>query len=112
MNRIRLLGYALVALLSALPASLRAEKYALIAGVGKFLYLEKSDLQGPRPDAETMVQVLNRYGFQRSNMIVLLDQEGTRAAILNGIDKLAGIAKNGDLVVIYFSGHGTSGYQN
>ncbi len=99
-----------LALWIALPAYLRAEKFALVMGVGRFLYLsEKNNLAGARPDAEKMVEILTtKYGFRRENIILLLDKEGTRDAFLGGIEQITQKARNGDQVVIYFSGHGTS----
>ena len=99
--------------LTAAATSLYAEKYALIAGVGQFVYLgDKNSLAGARPDAEKMVATLSKYGFPRDKMTVLIGKEGTREAFLDGIDHIADLVQNGDQVVIYFSGHGTSSMDN
>ncbi len=104
----------MLVLLAAAAPYLSAEQYALIVGAGKFPNLVDdkgrplSDLDGARPDAEKLAELLMRYGYSRANINLLVDTQATRAAILNGIDQLIPKVKSGDQVIIYYSGHGTS----
>ncbi len=104
----------MLALFAGVTPRLSAEQYALIVGAGKFPNLvddkghPASDLDGARPDAEKLAELLMRYGYSRANINLLVDTQATRAAILNGIDQLIARVKAGDQVIIYYSGHGTS----
>jgi hypothetical protein len=85
-------------------------KHALLVGVGRYSYLPKATLEGPPFDVQGLQAVLTRFGFDPRNISVLLDEKATRPAILAAIDELAARTRPGDFVFIYFSGHGTSGY--
>jgi uncharacterized caspase-like protein len=106
---------ASIALALALLASARAqaagERHALLIGVGRYANLPKATLEGPPFDVRALQAVLTqRWGFDPRNVSVLLDEKATKPAILDAIDELAGRTRPGDFVFIYFSGHGTSGY--
>jgi caspase domain-containing protein/uncharacterized protein DUF4384 len=86
-------------------------KHALLIGVGRYSYLPKATLEGPPFDVQSLQAVLSRrFGFDPRNISVLLDEKATRPAILAAINDLAARTRPGDFVFIYFSGHGTSGY--
>jgi Caspase domain len=113
MRKLRTFWVQLCILLAS-AAGLRAEKYALVAGVGKYPYVldergrPAMDLDGARPDGESIVAMLVRYGYQRDHVTFFADVQATRAAILGELDRLAALVKPGDQVVFYYSGHGTS----
>lgn len=86
-------------------------RHALLIGVGRYSYLPKASLEGPPFDVQALQAVLSqRWGFDPRNITVLLDEKATKPAILAAIDDLAARTSPGDFVFIYFSGHGTSGY--
>jgi hypothetical protein len=100
------------------PAS--AETRALIAGVSTYPSLpETLHLKGPRNDARQVANALVGFGVSPDNVTVLADgvvglsdgiapaREATREAILGELDRLARTSAPGDLVVFYFSGHGS-----
>jgi outer membrane protein OmpA-like peptidoglycan-associated protein len=96
------------------PTSQR-ERYAVVIGSSKYPNILQRggravDLEGARPDAERMAEILTRYGYSRDNMTVLLDSDATRSAILDAIDHVAALVTHGDHVLIYYSGHGTSSF--
>lgn len=66
------------------------------------------DLQGAANDARILGEMLVlRYGFERKNVVLLTNQQATRAAILRSIEQhLLGPARKGDVVFYYFAGHG------
>jgi hypothetical protein len=87
------------------------QRHALLIGVGRYSHLPKATLEGPPFDVEGLQDVLSqRWGFDPANISVLLDEKATKTAILSAIDDLAGRTSPGDFIFIYFSGHGTSGY--
>jgi hypothetical protein len=103
--------------LSVSPAL--ATNYALLIGVSNYSHEKITKLKGPPNDATLLWRVLEKRGFASENMTVLADglpigpgfpaskSDPTRAAILEAFAQLAQHAGAGDLVLIYFSGHGT-----
>ncbi len=115
---IRVLFSNLLALLcfGALPAS--AEIRALLVGVSDYLYID-ADLRGPANDVGLIADTLIQRGVAQENIAVLAAETArvpdgvqnagvpTRAAILQGLSDLADVARDGDIVFIYYSGHGS-----
>lgn len=100
----------LVAVLTVmlLPLSARAEKFALMIGVNKYAHFPEHNLNGCVNDIVLMSsQLVGRFNFKPDNVRVLVDEEATAAGILAGFDDhLIGRSRPGDLIFIYFSGHG------
>ncbi|MCU1350534.1 MAG: peptidase caspase catalytic subunit p20 [Acidobacteria bacterium] len=67
------------------------------------------DLQGAVTDAGILRDLLiSGYGFDPANIVTLTDQQATRAAILDALERnLVESSKNGDVVFFYYSGHGS-----
>lgn len=91
-----------------------ARHFALLVGIGDYVNFTfegepgETDLQGPPNDVERVRTSLRRWGFDGENVRVLTDGEATRQGILDGFRWLAGQATQPeDVVVIYYSGHGT-----
>jgi hypothetical protein len=109
--------YALAALLVTtgfvLPGRADApRKFAVVVGVGDYVNYgdeEGGDLPGSANDARNVRDVLTaRWGFRPQDVHVLLDTAATRAAIHRELAQwLPSVAKDGDLVVFYYSGHGS-----
>jgi hypothetical protein len=51
--------------------------------------------------------LMNRFSFNEANITILPEKDATREGILAAIDKLVAATKPGDLVVFYYSGHGS-----
>jgi len=68
-----------------------------------------ANLDGALNDVEMMRELLVAlYGFQREDIAVLEDQQATREAILQALQKhLLAPAQKDDVVFFYFSGHGS-----
>ncbi len=72
-----------------------------------------TDLAGAQADAEEIAEILKaKYGFQATDMKVLLNGAATRAAILAAIDNLTRASQRGDVVAIYYAGHGAQRYNS
>lgn len=95
----------------AAPAA-ASERYALLVGVSALPALPRSTwLDGPRHDVPAMRMALLAQGFSPAHVLSLADGvEGasapTRGAILAQLARLDKILKPGDVLVIYWSGHG------
>lgn len=91
---------------------LHATQYALLVGVSHYAAgAGQFDLEGPRYDVPALKAVLTgRYGFLPQNIVELADGKATRTNILAALDKQVSAAKPGDLILFYFSGHGTSAF--
>lgn len=67
-----------------------------------------SDLDGTLHDVEIMRDLLvELHGFGSRGIVTLTDQQATRGAILRALEQLARETKKGDVVLFYFSGHGS-----
>lgn len=67
------------------------------------------DLAGAVNDVQAMREMLrSAYGFDAKDIVTLTDQQATRAAILQAIDRhLLDAAAKGDVLFFYFAGHGS-----
>lgn len=67
------------------------------------------DLKGAANDARILAEMLiHAYGFDRRDVLTLTNQQATRAAILQSIDRhLVQSSRPGDVVFYYFAGHGS-----
>jgi len=102
-------GACLLALaISSSPA--RAEKHALLIGLGEYRDGRYS-LEGPPNDAGSIRGLLvSQWGFDPAKVRTLINREATRGNILGALQDLERTSRPGDLVLFYFSGHGTSAY--
>lgn len=86
------------------------DKWALIIGISKFKN-ENLNLKYPSKDAKDFYDYLVSEGkFQKDHVKILLDDQATRANILSELGDrwLPRMAAPDDLVLIYFSSHGSS----
>ena len=86
-----------------------AKKYAIIVGISDYPGT-LNDLQHCDDDARDMSAALTTlYGYNSSNIHLLLDMGASFTAILGAVNGIKAKAKAGDEVVFFFSGHGTNG---
>ncbi len=96
--------------LALLSGSAVAEKHALLIGIGDYPR-PIVRLDGPAHDVDALrSRLIEQWGFQAANVVTLVDAEATRSAILDELDRLAARTRSGDYVVVYYSGHGTSAF--
>lgn len=83
-------------------------KLALIVTVSELKYKVAPELRGPLNDARQIRRLLvDRYGFADSDIETVEKTNATKANIIAAFERLIARAKPGDLVVFYYSGHGT-----
>jgi len=96
---------------AAMPAA-AAERYALLVGVSALPALPRNTwLDGPRHDVPALRKALLAQGFAPARIVSLADgidgaAAPTRGAVLAQLARLDAILKPGDVLVIYWSGHG------
>ena len=83
-------------------------KRALLIGINKY-QIAGADLRGCVNDVNDLKAVLvERHGFQNSDITVLADGGATQKAMQAGIKNLVREAKKGDVIVVHYSGHGSN----
>lgn len=96
------------------PAS-TAQKWALLVGINRYKYADSygfHNLDGCLNDVADIKSLLTgKFGFPSTHVSVLKDNEATRSGILRGIQNLL-VEKAGpnDIVVLYYSGHGSEAF--
>ncbi|MDQ3110902.1 MAG: caspase family protein [Bacteroidota bacterium] len=66
------------------------------------------NLDGCVNDARSLLSIIQaRYGFMENNIDTLFNEAATRQGIFDGINKLIATAEKGDVVFIYYAGHGS-----
>lgn len=85
------------------------DKWALIIGIGKFEQPSVPSLRYAAKDAQDFRDFLvEKANFKPDHVRLLLNEKATRKQILSGFDKFLGrVARKDDLVVVYFSTHGS-----
>ncbi|MFL6414415.1 MAG: caspase family protein, partial [Bryobacteraceae bacterium] len=86
-----------------------AERYAVLAGVGEYESGIRS-LEGPSEDIRALHEALLKQGYTDRNITVLLNSSATKHSILAALDGMVARLKPGDHLFFYFSGHGTSAF--
>ena len=98
------------ALTLASNPALAGKTVALLVGVGDYqAFKQGGSLEGPPHDVAAMRSVLSlRMDVADGNIRALVNQEATRANILTELRNLKGRTNQGDHIIVYLSGHGTS----
>ncbi len=88
------------------------DKHALVVGISEYKYGSIDELRYADEDAEDFYQFLtgDEYeGFEEENVTLLTNEKATTQRIREGLSNLITEANPGDLVIIFFSGHGMTG---
>lgn len=95
-------------LVSKFSASSHATTYALLVGVDAYPD-PRHRLRGCRNDVEAMATFLEQYQGRRELQVrTLLDGEASRKGVIEAWLEFK-VAKEGDVCLFYFSGHGSTG---
>jgi hypothetical protein len=87
--------------------SMRANRHALIVGVGEYANSTITSLTGVTHDIESAKRMAFDMGIPDTNITVLRDKGATLVAMKQALTDLNDRVKEGDRVFFYFSGHGT-----
>lgn len=83
-----------------------ANKHALIIAVGEYSKETGWSKISSANDIPLIQDALTHQGFSGKNIRLVQDAAATREGILNALEQLLSSVKNGDIVVIHYSGHG------
>ncbi len=109
----------LICFLSICSISLAQKKHALIMGINNYkpanavISSSKAarnwrNLDGCVNDASAIKDmVMAKYAFAASDITTLFNEEASRQAIITQLKKLVQTAQKGDVVFIYYAGHGS-----
>lgn len=109
------LALVLLIPLSTIPAALARAgsgpppvRRAVLIGINQYKTDDFMDLRGAVNDVDTMREILlTRFGFLPENIVVLVDENATRAAILDALALLVEQTQPEDFVYFHYSGHGS-----
>ncbi|MBF0538289.1 MAG: caspase family protein [Nitrospirae bacterium] len=97
--------------LVCMPVISYAKRYAVLIGISE--YKEVNMLEGPVNDVRDVRDMLVRdYRFASNNVKTLINEEATKDSIMKSLKHLKNNTRAGDFIFIYFSGHGTSSYDD
>lgn len=96
-----------LALLAAQPAM--AADRVLVMAISEYA---KSPLPGAKRDADNARQIVEHLGVSRDNFRVVNDHELSAEGVKRELNRLVNETENGDRVMIFFSGHGSSRYKD
>lgn len=101
MKRIVVLALCAVFLIAVQAQTRRA----LVIGLGKQEDPAWQKINGDK-DVPLVTEMLGRAGFDKQYIRTLVNEQATKAAIVQAFMTMAQTAKKGDIVYIHFSGHG------
>jgi hypothetical protein len=98
----------LTVLLALCTSAAQADKWGLLIGINEYAYDGIPDLKGCEHDVDLVQKVLTtKYGFPEGNIKIILSADATKANMVAAIRSwLIEKPKAGDVVVLYYSGHG------
>lgn len=90
-------------------------RWALVVGISDYIHFGDEvggDLPGAASDARAVADVLvARYGFAPEHVRLVLDHAATRERLEGDLSQwLPSVARPGDLVWVYFAGHGSQAW--
>jgi len=84
--------------------------HAVVIGIDEYPQMaEAEQLHGAVRDAEAIAELLITHGFHEDNIHLMLNEDATRADIVDKIsNELSNTVGPDDRVIVYFAGHGTT----
>ena len=83
-------------------------KRAVLIGINAYQDPNVSDLAGCVNDIELVADVLTtHHGFDDAGLTRLVDPDNTREQIFAALDELVDATQDGDVALVYYSGHGS-----
>lgn len=106
MKRLYIYVTILYMLFSSIPLSVNAQtKRALVIGIGEQLDPSWGKINGDK-DVPLVLELLKESGFNKKNIVKLINSQATKYNIVKSFKDLAKIAKINDIIYVHFSGHG------
>lgn len=98
------IAYMVLMLTMSVAVSAQTRR-ALVIGIGQQEDNAWGKINGDR-DVPYVMEMLKNAKFKTGNVKKLVNQQATKAAIVNALKSLASQSKHGDIVYVHFSGHG------
>ena len=105
LNKTMMLLALVLAMLLVPAGSLSAKTYLVAVGVGQ--YKNQNPLRYTVRDAQTVKYIYDQNG--NAETIVLADAQATKDNVVSTMRRLFSKAKESDIVILFFSGHGYHG---
>ena len=87
--------------------TLSAAKYALVIGIGHYPQIDDGWwATSGDADVPLVCDILTANGFEKANIITLIDSQATYAGIIQAFEQLTERVSRNDTVYIHYSGHG------
>ena len=100
------ISIACMVLMLTVSTALQAQtRRALVIGIGQQEDKAWGKINGDR-DVPFVEEMLTNAKFKARDVKKLVNQQATKAAIVNAFKALASQSKRGDVVYVHFSGHG------
>ena len=95
----------IIVLLTVSVAVSAQTRRAVVVGIGEQEDMAWGKINGDK-DVPFVEEMLKNAGFKTGNVKKLVNQQATKAAIVDAFKLLASQSERGDIVYIHFSGHG------
>jgi hypothetical protein len=95
-----------IELLTGADRAPRERRVGLFVGISKYADPSVRSLSGPQRDARSMADAMKRACGLTANPRVLLNEQATLAAVRDAFRELAETTRPGDVVIVYWAGHG------
>ena len=79
--------------------------YALIIGIDKYENVRSLDY-AVKDAVDIQSMLVDKFNFQQDNIVLLKDEEATKASIIQEFSNITKKANDNDRVLIFFAGHG------
>jgi hypothetical protein len=86
--------------------SVKLDGFAVVAGVSRYQRIRSLPDVSDASDVAGVLRDPTLCGYPAGQVDVLVEEQATRTAILDAIDRVARSAHEGSSVFVYFSGHG------
>ena len=89
-----------------------SQGYALLVGVGVYQKIPKANVPIAANDAQSVANVLKdpqTCGYLPTHVKLVLNENATKAGVLNALDQMANCVEEKDTVFIFYCGHGSFG---
>ena len=101
-NKAVLFAFLMLSVFAPVHAQTRR---AIVIGVGQYEDKSWGKINGDR-DVPFVEEMLRNAKFKTGNVKKLVNQQATKAAIVEAFESLMAQSKRGDIVYVHFSGHG------
>ena len=82
--------------------------YALIVGIDEYQDKKINSLEYAIADAEAIAEMIQNFGFNKENIIILKNEQATRTNFIKTFTEISEKTKENDRLLIYWAGHGVS----